>query len=163
MSASVPSCNSTVSRLLARIDAFHLRILALADAGLLRCARIAQHVAHFVPLGPGAIRAGEVLAGHQRSDVMLCAAHRTPALQLRMDALVDLHAGAIVGRDDQSALRRFCILFRNCRNALVVVGNLMDAALPVKALDRLAYFATCKLLDHTLSVPGPSGARSHRA
>ncbi len=129
------------------IDALHLRVLALADAGFLRCARVAQHVAHLVPLGPGTIRAGEVLARHQRSDVMLCAVHRTPALQLRMDALVDLHAGAIVGRDNQCALRRICIFLRNRRNALAVVGNLVDAALPVKILDCLSDFASRKLLD----------------
>jgi hypothetical protein len=64
-----------------------------------------------------------------------------------MNALVDLHAGAIVGRDNQRALWRICILFRNRRNALVVIGNLMDAALPVKILDCLSHFAARKLLD----------------
>jgi hypothetical protein len=69
--------------------------------------------------------------------VVFIAADNTPALQFRMDALVDLGAGEIVGRYDQRALRRVGILFRNRRNALVMVGNLMDAALPVKIPDAL--------------------------
>ena len=65
-----------------------------------------------------------------------------------MDALVDLRAGAVVGRDHQRVLRRFCILLRNGCDALVVAVNLMDSALPVKILDCFTHFASRKLLDY---------------
>jgi len=65
---------------------------------------------------------------------MLLIADEATPLQLRMDAPVDLRAGAIVGRDDQRVVRRFCILLRNGDDALVVALNLMDSALPVQIL-----------------------------
>jgi hypothetical protein len=65
-----------------------------------------------------------------------------------MDAPVDLRAGAIVGRNHQRVVRRFCILLRNGGDALVVALNFMDSALPVKALYCFAHFTTRKLLDH---------------
>src|ERR1035438_4526013 len=46
------------------VDALHLRVFAFSDAGLLRGARVAQHIAHVIPLGPGAVCAGEILTRH---------------------------------------------------------------------------------------------------
>jgi len=69
----------------------------LSDAGLLRRARVAQHIAHVVPLGPGAVGASEVLTRHQRPDVVLLTTDEATPLQFRMDAFVDLRAGAVVG------------------------------------------------------------------
>src|ERR1019366_5719579 len=110
--------------------------------------RVAQHVLHLIALRPCAVRAGEVLTLHQRPDAVLLVANEATPLQFRMDALIDLHARAIIGRNHQRVLRRLCILLRNRRDALVVALNLVDAALPVKILYRLAYFAPCKLLNY---------------
>ena len=65
-----------------------------------------------------------------------------------MDAHVDLRARAVVGRNHQRVLRRFSILSRDGRDALVVVLDFMDSALPVEILDCFAHFAPRKLLDH---------------
>src|SRR5208283_2317040 len=65
-----------------------------------------------------------------------------------MDALVDLDARAIIGRNHQRVLRRFCVLLRDTGDTLAAALNLMDAALPVKILDCFAHFAACKLLDY---------------
>src|SRR5580692_3158732 len=65
-----------------------------------------------------------------------------------MDALVDLDARAIIGRNHQRVPRRFCVLLRDSGDALVVALNLMDSALSVKTLDCFAHFAARKLLDH---------------
>jgi hypothetical protein len=65
-----------------------------------------------------------------------------------MDALVDLRARAIVRRNHQRVLQRFCVLLRDSGDTLVAALNFMDAALPVKILYRLAHFAACKLLNY---------------
>jgi len=65
-----------------------------------------------------------------------------------MDALVDLDARAIIGRNHQRVLRRLCVLLRDSADALVVALNLMDSALPVKILYCFLYFALGKLLDY---------------
>src|SRR5208282_1956291 len=65
-----------------------------------------------------------------------------------MDAFVDLHARAIIGRNHQRVLRRLCVVLRNRSDALVVALNLMDSALPVKILYCFLYFASGKLLDY---------------
>src|SRR5450631_555701 len=65
-----------------------------------------------------------------------------------MDALVDLHARAIIGRNHQRALWRFCVLLRDSSDALVVALNLVDSALPVKILYRFAHFTPRQLLDY---------------
>ncbi len=54
-----------------RIDLRHAGVLALADAGLLRRAGVAQHVADLVPPGPGAVGPSEVLARNEHPDAML--------------------------------------------------------------------------------------------
>src|SRR6266852_5669203 len=115
------------------IDTLHLRVLAFPNAGLLRGARVAQHIAHLVPLGPGTVRAGEILTRHQRSDAVLLTTHDATPLKLRMDALVDLRAGAVVRRNDQRVLRRFCVLLRDGSDAFVVAVNLVDSALAIKS------------------------------
>ena len=79
---------------------------------------------------------------------MLLVADEATPLQFRMDALVDLHARAIIGRNHQRVLRRLCVLLRDSGDALVVALNLMDSALPVKILYRFLYFALGKLLDY---------------
>jgi site-specific recombinase XerD len=53
------------------IDAGNPRILAFADAGLLRAAAVAQHVAGVVPGRPYTIRSGEVLARYKHLGPML--------------------------------------------------------------------------------------------
>src|ERR1700688_2549483 len=105
-------------------------------------------VSFVVPLGPGAVSASEVLPRHQRPDVVLLSADEAAPLQFRMDTLIDLCAGAIVGRNHQRVPRRFCILLRNSGDALIVALNLMDSALPVKVLYCRADFTPRKLLDH---------------
>src|SRR5208283_5847276 len=79
---------------------------------------------------------------------MLLVVDEATPLQFGMDALVDLDARAIIGRNHQRVLRRFCVVLRNSGDALVVALNLMDSALPVKILYRLAHFAASKLLDY---------------
>src|ERR1019366_294915 len=79
---------------------------------------------------------------------MLLIADKATPLQFRMDALVDLHARAIIGRNHQHVLRRFCVLLRDRRDTLVVAVDLVDSALPVKVLYRFAHFTTRKLLDY---------------
>lgn len=75
---------------------------------------------------------------------MLVSADQAALLHFGVDALVDLRAGAIVGRDDQCALRRF----RYRPDAVLAARNLMDAALSLQVLYGLAYLSTRKLLDH---------------
>ncbi len=65
-----------------------------------------------------------------------------------MDALVDLHARAIIGGNHERVLWRFCVLLRDTGDTLVAALNLMDAALPVKILYCFLYFALGKLLDY---------------
>src|SRR5271169_5282015 len=65
-----------------------------------------------------------------------------------MDALVDLHTRAIIGRNHQRVLRQLCVLLRDSGDALVMGLNLMDSALPVKILYCFLYFALGKLLDY---------------
>lgn len=79
---------------------------------------------------------------------MLLVADEATPLQFRMDTLVDLHARAIIRRNHQRVLRRFCVLLRNSGDALVVALNLMDSTLPVKILDCFVHFAPHKLFDH---------------
>src|ERR1035441_4770504 len=64
-----------------------------------------------------------------------------------MDGLVDLRAGAIVGRDDQRVIGRLGILLGNSRDAVSMTWHLMDAALPLHTGDSLSHLATRKLLD----------------
>jgi hypothetical protein len=54
-----------------RIDTLNPRILAFADAGFLRAAAVAQHVAHVVPGRPHAVRSREVLARHKHLGAIL--------------------------------------------------------------------------------------------
>src|ERR1700722_11380282 len=79
---------------------------------------------------------------------MLLVADEATPLQFRMDALVDLDARAIIGRNHQRILRRSCVPLRDSGDALIVAMNFMDSALPVKILYRLAHFAPCKLFDY---------------
>src|SRR5580658_2927381 len=65
-----------------------------------------------------------------------------------MDALVDLYARAIIGRNHQRVLRQLSVLLRDSGDALVVALNLMDSALPVKILYCFAHFTPRQLRDH---------------
>jgi len=69
-------------------------------------------------------------------------------LQLGMDALIDLRAGAVVGRDDQRVLRRLRILLRDGVDPLLAATELMHPALAVQVLDRSSHLAPRELLDH---------------
>jgi len=64
-----------------------------------------------------------------------------------VDGLVDLRAGAVVGRDNQRAIGRLGILLGNSRNAVFVTWHLMDAALPLHTGNSLSHLAARKLLD----------------
>jgi hypothetical protein len=130
------------------IDTLDLRVLAFPDAGFLRCARVAQYIAHLIPLGPGAVGPGEVLTWDQRPDTVLLTAHEAAPLQFRTDALVDLRAGAVLGRNHQRILRGSSIVAGDGRNALLVALNLMDSALSLKILYCFAHLAPRRLFDY---------------
>ena len=66
---------------------------------------------------------------------MFGASHDALILQFRMDALIDLHARTIVRRNHECPIRRCCVLLCNRPNPSVVIGNLVDPALPIKILD----------------------------
>src|ERR1039457_4702057 len=63
-----------------RIDEDHARILAFADAGLLRAAAVAQHIALVVPCRPRAICSGEVLARYKHLGAVFLPADNAPGL-----------------------------------------------------------------------------------
>src|ERR1700693_5347660 len=67
-----------------------------------------------------------------------------------MDALIDFRARQIVRRYHERAFRRFGILTRNGRDALVVPFHFMYAALPVKAVDGRSNLTARQLLDSLL-------------
>src|ERR1035441_9313081 len=69
-----------------------------------------------------------------------------------MDRLVDLRAGAVVGRNDQRVFGRLRILLLNSRDAVFMTWHLMDAALPLQSGDSLSHLATRKLLDGLLQL-----------
>jgi hypothetical protein len=92
---------------------------------------MAQHIAHLITLGPRAVGASKVLARHKRPDAVLLVANKATPLQFRVETLVDLGARAIIGRNHQRVLRRFCVLLRDSGDALVAALNLMDSTLAV--------------------------------
>src|ERR1017187_4916450 len=69
-----------------------------------------------------------------------------------MDSLVDLRAGAVVGRDDQRVIGRLGILLGNSRDTVFMTWHLMDAALPLHTGDSLSHLAARKLLDGLLQL-----------
>ena len=79
------------------VDALHPRVFAFSDAGFLRAAAVAQHIAHVVPFGPGAVRSGEILTRHKYLGAMLFLADHALRLQFSVDRLVNLRAGTVVG------------------------------------------------------------------
>jgi hypothetical protein len=81
-------------------------------------------------------------------DAMFVFTDCAALLHLCTNRQVDLHAGAVVGRDYQRTLRRLRVFLRYCGDAILTLCNLMDAALPLQALHGLAHLAPRKLLDH---------------
>ncbi len=69
-------------------------------------------------------------------------------LQLGMDALIDLRAGAVVGRDNQRVLRGFRVFLRDGVHPLLAASELMHPALAVQVLHRSFHLAARELLDH---------------
>ena len=133
-----------------RVDALDARVFALRNAGLPRTARIAQNVVNSVLLCPTAIRSGHLLTRYKRLDLVFFPADASARLQLCMNALIDFRARQIVGRNDQRTFRRFGILARDGRDALLMPFHFMHAALPVKAIDGRANLTTRQLLNSLL-------------
>lgn len=115
-----------------RVDVLHAGILAPLDPCLFRAARVQEHIVALVFLRPRPIGSGKVLAANERVDPVLFPADNPFGLQVGMNFRVDLGAGAVVGRDDQSVLGGLGILLRNRLNALGRVFYLMHPSLPLR-------------------------------
>lgn len=87
---------------------------------------------------------------HEHFGLVLFLADNAFRLQLSMDRLINLSAGAVVRSDDQCVLWRFGIFVGNGSNALLRTSDLMDASLPIQARNCQANLATRKLLDSLL-------------
>ena len=69
-----------------------------------------------------------------------------------MNPLIDLRARTVIWRNHKCAFGRLGILARDGGDALLMPLHFMDSALPAKALDCRANFATRQLLDCLLQL-----------
>ena len=83
---------------------------------------------------------------------MLLLADDPLGLKLSVNRLVDFHAGAIVGRDHQRAVRQPGILLCDGLDPLFTPLHLVDAALPLQSGNCLPNLAMREMLDGLLQL-----------
>ena len=134
--ASSPFAFSTVSRFAAGLMATTDRVGASFDSDGFAAARIANDVVDLIVAGPGSFGSGHVLALNEDTECMVFRGKCSVGLQFLPHGDVQLAAGSIVRRNDQSLLGRFDVALGDSADALFCVGNFLHAALLLERVER---------------------------
>ena len=112
-----------------RVDCNHRRIRSSPDSNSFAATCIANNVVNLIVVCPGAFRPGHVLSLNQDTERMIFRGKGSDQLQVLTNGDIQLAAGRVVRRNDQSVLGRFNVSLGNCADAVFCVGNFLDASL----------------------------------
>ena len=118
-----------------RVDCNYRRIRSSLDSNGFAATCIANYVVNLIVVCPGAFRPGHVLPLNQDTESVIFRGKGSDQLQLLTNGDVQLAAGRVVRRNDQSVLGRFNVSLGNCADAVFCVGNFLHASLLLECFE----------------------------
>src|SRR5215472_8428753 len=133
-------------QILLPVNADNAHIFAALHAQGLAASGVAHDVVGFVLRGPLPVGPCHLLAWHKHGELLLLLLYSAARLQLAVNPLVDLLAGAVVRRDHQGLLGPLGVSLGDSLQPLLAVRDFMHPALLLEAPNGLLDLAMGELL-----------------